>query len=571
MNERTRRWWGRRLATAFLWIGVAATGPAAADLYGPHSQELLDGLGGAITPGFAFANDALGRALAVGDFDGDGFDDLAIAEAESLLGQGEGAVHVLYGGPEGLSSTITLPSQLIYDFLPDSGALDREAGDDFGAALAAGDFDCDGYDDLAIGIPGEDVGGAADAGAVLALHGSAIGLVTSNLLGLEPRRFTEGSGNVGGTPESGDRFGAALAAGNFDWGSGWDLAVGIPGKNEGRGEIAILYSAIGSQGPCLFLGEAWTTPRWSQDSSGILDSAEPGDHFGLELAVGDFDGDHASDLAIGVPDEDLPGQPDAGAVAVLYGSHPGGLVSDRNQFWTEALAEAGGFSEAGDRFGEVLAAGDLDGDGIDDLAVGAPAEDVAFHPDAGAVTVLHGSASGITTAGSEILDQSIVLDGESLGDFDNFGYALAIGDFVAGAQPGNDLAIGIPQEGVGFPVVYAFEGAVTFVPGGGAALEVGQATLWSKGYFGSAGALVFSPEYYGYSLACGDFDGNGHDDLAIGAILVEGTSIGGTPVTSGAVYAIYGVLFADGFESGNTLRWSSVVGGCESCLREARR
>jgi hypothetical protein len=92
------------------------------------------------------------------------------------------------------------------------------------------------------------------------------------------------------------------------------------------------------------------------------------------------------------------------------------------------------------------------------------------------------------------------------------------------------------------------------VPGGGAALATSRAVLWSKGFFGSAGTLELSPEFYGYAMARGDFDGNGWDDIAIGAVLVEGVSPSGAATNSGAVYTLYGsaqvnAIFADGFGS----------------------
>ena len=549
-----------------LALGIPGQPPIQAAVHPVHSQELRDGLGGAITPGFAFQNDGLGRAFAVGDFNGDGYDDLAVAEMESLLNQGEGAVRVLYSKSGGLLGSGSLPAQLIYDFIPETGALDREAFDDFGFALAAGNFDCDAYDDLVIGIPGENVGAATDAGAVLVLQGSALGLVTSNLAGYEPKRFYQGLSSVGDTAETDDRFGAALAVGNFDNNSGRDLAVGIPGENSARGAVVVLYSGA----TCSGLGFA-TPLNFDQDSPGMLDVSEDGDAFGFELAAGDFQDDGADDLAIGVFGEDVGGQADAGAVQIVYGAPSSGLILANNQFWHEGTVDAGGFTEANDHFGEVLAAGDLNGDGVDDLAIGTPGEDVSFHPDAGAVTILRGvAASGLSSANSDIFDQSSVLDGETVEDFDNFGYSLAIGDFIDGSFAGKDLAIGIPQESVGSPTPIAFEGAVTLVPGGGPFLEIGAATLWSKGYFGSAGTQVNNPEYYGYALAAGDFDGNGYDDLVIGAVLVEGIAPGGGAVSSGAVYTLYGALFADGFEINNVTRWSGSV-GCPTCLAEPPR
>ncbi|MBP9147036.1 MAG: FG-GAP repeat protein, partial [Thermoanaerobaculia bacterium] len=194
-----------RTAPTLLAIALAlgSTSPVAAALYGHRSQELSDGTGGLVTPGSAFANDGLGRALAVGDWNGDGYDDLAVAEMESLLGQNEGAVRILYSTSAGLLGAGALPPQLIYDFIPETGALDREAFDDFGSALAAGNFDCDAYDDLVIAIPGENIGAAADAGAVLVLQGSPAGLVTANLLDFEPQRFYQGLASVGDAAETG--------------------------------------------------------------------------------------------------------------------------------------------------------------------------------------------------------------------------------------------------------------------------------------------------------------------------------------------------------------------------------
>ena len=374
-----------RTAPTLLAIAIAlgSASPVAAALYGHRSQELSDGTGGLVTPGSAFANDGLGRAVAVGDWNGDGYDDLAVAEMESLLGQNEGAVRILYSTSAGLLGAGALPPQLIYDFIPETGALDREAFDDFGSALAAGNFDCDAYDDLVIAIPGENIGAAADAGAVLVLQGSPAGLVTANLLDFEPQRFYQGLASVGDAAETGDRFGAALAVGNFDGNSGHDLAIGVPGENAAQGAVAVLYSASGCPGLGLMQPQ-----HFDQDSPGMLDAGEAGDAFGYELAAGDFAGDVADDLAIGVFGEDVEGQTDAGAVQVVYGLPSSGLLPANIQFWHENSIDAGGFTETGDHFGEVLAAGDLDGDFIDELAIGAPAEDVSFHPDAGALTVL---------------------------------------------------------------------------------------------------------------------------------------------------------------------------------------
>jgi FG-GAP repeat len=109
------------------------------------------------------------------DFDNDGFADLAIGAPGESVGDivGAGAVHILYGRARGLTTT---GDQLFHQ--NSEGLLETaKAGDDFGAALAAGDFNHDGFADLAIGVPGESLEEGLEeivqAGAVYIVYGSA--------------------------------------------------------------------------------------------------------------------------------------------------------------------------------------------------------------------------------------------------------------------------------------------------------------------------------------------------------------------------------------------------------------
>ncbi|HYL59241.1 MAG TPA: hypothetical protein VEU51_10245, partial [Candidatus Acidoferrales bacterium] len=116
------------------------------------------------------------------------------------------------------------------------------------------------------------------------------------------------------------------------------------------------------------------------------------------VAKGDFNGDGIGDLAIGIPDEDLSGQTDAGAVVVIYGSAASGLIPagaagvPASQFWTQDSPGILDIAEAGDHFGAALAAGDFNHDGFSDLAIGVPGEDTSAGTDAGAVNIIYGSA-----------------------------------------------------------------------------------------------------------------------------------------------------------------------------------
>jgi FG-GAP repeat len=110
-------------------------------------------------------------------------------------------VNVLYGSASGLTGT---GSQIFTQV-----GSAPEAGDSFGFALASGDFNNDGFADLAVGVPGEDVGNIRDGGAVNVLYGSA-----SKLTGTGSQTFTQDTSGVGSSAEPGDFFGSALAAGD---------------------------------------------------------------------------------------------------------------------------------------------------------------------------------------------------------------------------------------------------------------------------------------------------------------------------------------------------------------------
>jgi hypothetical protein len=127
--------------------------------------------------GEADYHDNFGAALVTADFDGDGYDELVIGAPGEVVDTADnaGGVNVLHGSAAGLTES---GDQLLKQSNP--GLLDQSEDDDaFGAALAAGDFNGDGFDDLAVNAPGEDVGGVTDAGAADVLFGTATGLLVT--------------------------------------------------------------------------------------------------------------------------------------------------------------------------------------------------------------------------------------------------------------------------------------------------------------------------------------------------------------------------------------------------------
>jgi hypothetical protein len=161
-------------------------------------------------------------------------------------------VNVLYGSAGGLQGP---GSQFFTQDTPGvPGTVDAQ--DSFGGGLATGDFNHDGFADLAASA-GEDVGSVPDAGAVSMLLGSSGGLTT-----VGGRLFTQ----VGGAAEAIDRYGASLTAADYDHDGFTDLAAGAPFETVGSireaGAVSVLYGSGG--GLTRVGGQLFTqnTPEW---------------------------------------------------------------------------------------------------------------------------------------------------------------------------------------------------------------------------------------------------------------------------------------------------------------------
>jgi disulfide bond formation protein DsbB len=403
-----------------------------------------------------------GTTASRADFNGDGADDLAVAApGENNFA---GVVHVLYGSGGGLSAT---GSQLWSQDSPGIAGV-AEGGDQFGFALAGGDFNDDGPTDLAIGAWGEN----GFAGVVHVLSGSGGGLTATG-----SQLWSQDSPGIAGAAEPDDDFGFALGAGDFNGDGTADLAVGAVGENSLAGVVHVLYGSGGGL-------SATGSQLWSQDSPGIGGVAEPGDEFGFALAGGDFNDNGQADLAVGAVGENGL----AGLVHVLNGSGSG-LTATGSQLWSQGSSGIGGMAEPNDEFGFALAAGDFNGVGPADLAIGAPGEN-DFR---GVVHVLYGSGGGLSATGNQLWSQdSPGIAGVAEGS-DNFGDALAPGDFD-GDGPA-DLAIGAPGEN-------SVAGVVHVLYGSGGGLSATGSQLWSQDSPGIAG-VAESADFFGDALAAG--------------------------------------------------------------------
>jgi hypothetical protein len=195
-----------------------------------------------------------------------------------------------------------------------------------------------------------------------------------------------------GTAGSGQVFTGGTGVGKADFWFrpvGWECSQisnpAIPWDFDGDGYAEVVAAGpTEDMGTVIDAGAIYVAPggttlvsgsgkMWSQESAGVGNKAEKGDRLGTGLASGDFDGDGYADLAAGAPGERLSGLKKAGLVSVIYGTSDG-LDAKGDQVWTQGSSKVPGEVEAFDRFGAALHAGDFDGDGYDDLAVGSPDE-----------------------------------------------------------------------------------------------------------------------------------------------------------------------------------------------------
>ncbi|MFD7441726.1 FG-GAP-like repeat-containing protein [Streptomyces sp. NPDC059909] len=385
-------------------------------------------------PGTAESTDWFGTATTTGDFDGDGYADLAVsAPGEDYVSGGTswtdvGRVTLIWGGPEGLTR-----HGGAYVALGTPSVQGRLAGMD----LASGDFDGDGKQDLAVadgrggkagtvllgpftrtGTPAAGRPMGVDTGAPFTYTQLAAGDITgdgvSDLLVSYATRVLGSTGKIhvlrggaAGPTDAGHlkdaignplihREGEPLAIADVDRDGRGDTIVPEPFANGYKGRFTVVHGGTNGQDP------ARKPVSFDQDTPGVPDTnSDSGtDHFGGQVAVGDVNGDGYADVIATSRAENHSDLTNPGKITVLRGG-PGGLTGSGSTAFTQNTSGVPGVAIAEGAFGEGAKAVDTNGDGRAEALIGVlgtTAAGVGSHD--GGLWVLPGSATGTTATGS---------------------------------------------------------------------------------------------------------------------------------------------------------------------------
>ena len=322
--------------------------------------------------------------------------------------------------------------------------------DDAGRSLAgAGDVNGDGFDDLVVGAPLNDLGPSSDGGTAFLVRGGPGGWGTETA-------FFQQSSIIAYTGELGsDNAGASVAgAGDFNGDGFDDLVVGAP--LEGAGGAGAAYIVLGSATPTPSVppaGGSLGSPEHIE-----LTGEAAGDRAGTSVAgAGDINGDGFDDIIVGAPFNADAGA-GAGAAYLLLGS----ATPADGSLGVLGIEYTGEATVIDDNAGTSVGGGDFEGDGDSDLIVGAPGNDEGSGNNAGSAYIVPGATAGLPAPGTTTslgVPTVVQLTGDI--DGDAAGTSVALGDVTGDGRA--DALVGAPLSDAG--VAASNMGAAYVVPG----------------------------------------------------------------------------------------------------------
>lgn len=391
--------------------------------------------GGLLTFSAATATAADSTTVPQADFNGDGIGDVAFSASGAYVNgkKGAGQLVVLYGTAGGVSSAKRSVISQNTAGVPGT----AETDDFFGAETAYGDFNDDGYDDIAVSSPWEDIDSDADGGGLAVLWGSAKGITGTGVGIADPAASShdqwgknlaagdfDGDGRddlaVGNTSSTLYVHKGGISASGTALGGRHTVKPPIRSGGTARGPLNLTAGDVNGDGRTDLVVDGYETQTdygWNTNyllpgtANGLSAASAQALKAGIITAIGDINGDGFGDIVSGMywnktgsDGVTFPGAADGGKVWITYGSASGaGSVTGI----TQNTGNVPGTAEKNDYFGYELDLGDVNGDGFQDLVVGVAGENLGSATDAGMVIVLYGSASGLNTStGTQSFAQS---------------------------------------------------------------------------------------------------------------------------------------------------------------------
>lgn len=410
------------------------------------------------------------------DINGDGFFDLVLGGTGSYgfgLPNTTGVVNIFYGSTNGIATT-------------PEGILNGEVNfSNFGTSIALGDLDADGYADLVVGAPGYNAG-AIDSptnryGKVYIFYGSSTGIKGTSSATIATAKFALSS------PTNQNRYGYALDIGDVNGDGFMDLAVSANFYNNGSafGRIYLYHhptsgrfsdiaenntatanSYVNGEFGSDVLGQSFVLDDFNADgysdlaagaynyptaggvgrvyiykgsttglgsglinvsNSKIIDGDVVNVRLGESITSGDINNDGISDLII----SGFAWTTNTGKVSIFYGVKTTGISA--NPVTSANIALTGEITNS--NFGYSMSVGDFNGDGLNDLAIGAN----GFNSNSGKIYVFKGGANGLTLTSNNTTDSVLKITGET-GSY--MGYSVSFSDLNGDGI--SDLIFGAP-------------------------------------------------------------------------------------------------------------------------------
>ncbi|MBL1208511.1 hypothetical protein [Geminocystis sp. GBBB08] len=347
----------------------------------------LNGTNGFIINGINIG-DELGTVSNAGDVNGDGFDDLIIgAKGADVNGTDSGQSYVVFGKSGGFSSTLNLSTLNGTNGFTINGL---NGGDFSGTVSSAGDVNGDGFDDLIIGAKGADVNGT-DSGQSYVVFGKSGGF--SSILNLSTLNGTNGF-TINGINDGNWSGYSVSSAGDVNGDGFDDLIIGAPVTDANDTDSGQSYVVFGKSGGFSSILNLSTL----NGTNGFIINGNDGEELGISVSnAGDVNSDGFDDLIIGGPFADANGIiNNSGQSYVVFGKSGGfspilnpSTLNGTNGFTINGISASNwsGYS--------VSSAGDVNGDGFDDLIIGAPIKDVNGN-ESGQSYVVFGKSGGFS-------------------------------------------------------------------------------------------------------------------------------------------------------------------------------